>query len=125
MFYSPANKVALVISDSNIAIDIEEKNVPWKVAIRFYHLEELNFLNSLPSPSKKQMCQWLWKLKECKIKLNCVSLFEGINMDNSRELVCLYNDIERLNKKFYAEFQWIKILIGYINLKDKFLIIKT
>jgi 4'-phosphopantetheinyl transferase len=89
------NKVAVVISCHRPAgIDIETNNVEWRVAKRFYHINEIAILQALTITQRDTVAKLLWQIKECFIKIHQYTLAQGLGMDYSYLITGLVNGIE-------------------------------
>ncbi len=89
------NKVAVVISCHRpVGIDIETNNVEWRVAKRFYHINEIAILQALTITQRDTVAKLLWQIKECFIKIHQYTLAQGLGMDYSHLITGLVNGIE-------------------------------
>jgi len=89
------NKVAVVISCHRPAgIDIETNNVEWRVAKRFYHINEIAILQALTITKRDTVAKLLWQIKESFIKIHQYTLAQGLGMDYSYLITGLVNGIE-------------------------------
>ena len=89
------NKVAVVISCHRPAgIDIETNNVEWRVAKRFYHINEIAILQTLTITQRETVAKLLWQIKESFIKIYQYTLAQGLGMDYSHLITGLVNGIE-------------------------------
>ena len=89
------NKVAVVISCHRPAgIDIETNNVEWRVAKRFYHINEIAILQTLTITQRDTVAKLLWQIKESFIKIYQYTLAQGLGMDYSYLITGLVNGIE-------------------------------
>ena len=74
--------VAVIISHHRPAgIDIENNNVAWKVAQRFYSDYEISAIQSLPTIQRDIITKLLWQIKESFIKIRQYTLAQGLGMD--------------------------------------------
>ena len=89
------NKVAVVISCHRPAgIDIETNKVEWRVAKRFYHINEIAILQTLTITQRDTVAKLLWQIKESFIKIHQYTLAQGLGMDYSHLITSLVNGIE-------------------------------
>ncbi len=89
------NKVAVVISCHRpVGIDIETNNVEWRVAKRFYHINEIAILQTLTITQRDTVAKLLWQIKESFIKIYQYTLAQGLGMDYSYLITGLMNGIE-------------------------------
>ena len=78
------NKVAVVISAHRpVGIDIEINAVKWQVAQRFYHVNEMAILQTLPPMPRNIIAKLLWQIKESFIKVFQYKLVQGLGKDYS------------------------------------------
>lgn len=78
------NKVALVISAHRpVGIDIEINAVKWQVAQRFFHVNEMAILQTLPPMQRNIIAKLLWQIKESFIKVFQYKLAQGLGKDYS------------------------------------------
>ena len=78
------NKVAVVISAHRpIGIDIEINAVKWQVAQRFFHVNEMAILQTLPPMQRDIIAKLLWQIKESFIKVFQYKLAQGLGKDYS------------------------------------------
>lgn len=76
------SSVAVIISRHRpVGIDIENHNVKWRVAQRFYSKNELVAIQSLPSNQRDRLAKLLWQIKEGFIKIHQYTLAQGLGMD--------------------------------------------
>ncbi|WP_201536208.1 4'-phosphopantetheinyl transferase family protein [Psychrobacter immobilis] len=76
------SNVAVIISHHRSAgIDIENNNVAWKVAQRFYSDNEISAIQSLPTTQRDIIIKLLWQIKESFIKIRQYTLAQGLGMD--------------------------------------------
>lgn len=81
------NKVAVALScRRHIGLDIEDREVPWTVAKRFFHNHEITVLKSLSKDQRLRFIQTLWQIKESYIKINNDKLTMGLGIDYSHIL---------------------------------------
>ena len=65
-----AVNVAVVISRHRPAgVDIENNNIAWKVAQRFYSNDEITAIQLLPITQRDIIAKLLWQIKESFIKI--------------------------------------------------------
>ncbi len=78
------NKVAVVISAHRpVGIDIEINPVKWQVAQRFFHVNEMAILQTLPLMQRDIIAKLLWQIKESFIKVFQYRLVQGLGKDYS------------------------------------------
>lgn len=78
------NKVAVVISAHRpVGIDIEINAVKWQVAQRFFHVNEMAILQTLPPMQRDIIAKLLWQIKESFIKVFQYRLVQGLGKDYS------------------------------------------
>ena len=78
------NKVAVVISAHRpVGIDIEINAVKWQVAQRFFHVNEMAILQTLPPMQRNIIAKLLWQIKESFIKVFQYKLAQGLGKDYS------------------------------------------
>lgn len=78
------NKVAVVISAHRpVGIDIEINAVKWQVAQRFFHVNEMAILQTLPPIQRDIIAKLLWQIKESFIKVFQYKLAQGLGKDYS------------------------------------------
>lgn len=78
------NKVAVVISAHRpVGIDIEINAVKWLVAQRFFHVNEMAILQTLPPMQRNIIAKLLWQIKESFIKIFQYKLAQGLGKDYS------------------------------------------
>lgn len=78
------NKVAVVISAHRpVGIDIEINPVKWQVAQRFFHVNEIAILQTLPPMQRDIIAKLLWQIKESFIKIYQYKLAHGLGKDYS------------------------------------------
>ena len=76
------NKVAVVISAHRpVGIDIEINAVKWQVAQRFFHVNEVAILQTLPPMQRDIIAKLLWQIKESFIKVFQYKLAQGLGKD--------------------------------------------
>lgn len=80
-FSHSGNQVALIISPTPCAIDIEIHPVSPAIANRYYHPNELMLINQ--AIAKQSLIAALWRIKECWIKLYHGRLHAGLGVDFS------------------------------------------
>lgn len=82
MSKQPSSSVAVVISRHRPAgIDIENNNVKWRVAQRFYSPNEIAAIQSLPTIQRDSLAKLIWQIKESFIKIHQYTLAQGLGMD--------------------------------------------
>ena len=78
------NKVAVVISAHRpVGIDIEINPVKWQVAQRFFHVNEMAILQTLPPMQRNIIAKLLWQIKESFIKIFQYKLAQGLGKNYS------------------------------------------
>lgn len=78
------NKVAVIISTHRpVGIDIEINAVKWQVAQRFFHVNEMAILQTLPPMQRNIIAKLLWQIKESFIKIFQYKLAQGLGKDYS------------------------------------------
>ena len=76
------SNVAVVISRHRpVGIDIENNNIAWRVAQRFYSDNEIATIQSLPTIQRNSIIKLLWQIKESFIKIRQYMLAQGLGMD--------------------------------------------
>ena len=87
------NKVAVVISAHRpVGIDIEINAVKWQVAQRFFHVNEMAILQTLPPMQRNIIAKLLWQIKESFIKVFQYKLAQGLGKDYSYLIADLIKD---------------------------------
>ena len=87
------NKVAVVISAHRpVGIDIEINAVKWQVAQRFFHVNEMAILQTLPPMQRNIIAKLLWQIKESFIKVFQYKLAQGLGKDYSHLIADLIKD---------------------------------
>ena len=87
------NKVAVVISAHRpVGIDIEINAVKWLVAQRFFHVNEMAILQTLPPMQRNVIAKLLWQIKESFIKVFQYKLAQGLGKDYSYLIADLIKD---------------------------------
>lgn len=90
------NKVAVVISAHRpVGIDIEINPVKWQVAQRFFHVNEMTILQSLPPMQRNIIAKLLWQIKESFIKIFQYKLAQGLGKDYSHLIADLIKGATR------------------------------
>lgn len=97
-FSHSKNQVALIISLSPCAIDIETKDIKHNIAERYFHPDEIEMLSNLSCIDKQNLINFLWRLKECRIKLLQDQLYTGMGADMTPYLIGIQLDSISLNK---------------------------
>ncbi len=77
------NQVALIISLTPCAIDIEVNDIKYSVVERYFHPNEIYLLTQFSPTDRQQLINILWRLKECRIKLIQDQLYTGMGADMS------------------------------------------
>lgn len=83
-FSHSCQHIAVLISTSQkIGVDIEDRLISYKVAERFFHKDEMCWINSLGKNHQNNAIKILWTLKESMIKtqLGHVSLIKGLGVN--------------------------------------------
>lgn len=89
------NKVAVIISrDRPVGIDIENNNVAWQVAQRFYSANEIDAIQALPMIQRDAITKLLWQIKESFIKIHQYTLAQGLGKDYDYLIAGLLNAIK-------------------------------
>ena len=87
------NKVAVIISAYRpVGIDIEINAVKWEVAQRFFHVNEMSILQTLPPMQRNVIAKLLWQIKESFIKVFQYKLAQGLGKDYSHLIADLIKD---------------------------------
>ena len=87
------NKVAVIISTHHpVGIDIEINAVKWQVAQRFFHVNEMAILQTLPPMQRNVIAKLLWQIKESFIKVFQYKLAQGLGKDYSHLIADLIKD---------------------------------
>ena len=87
------NKVAVIISTHRpVGIDIEINPVKWQVAQRFFHVNEMAILQTLPPMQRNIIAKLLWQIKESFIKVFQYKLAQGLGKDYSHLIADLIKD---------------------------------
>lgn len=73
--------VAVVVSNEPVGIDIEKNPVSIKVVERFFCQDECDYLTTLPKHQSDACCKLLWQIKECLIKIEQISLIDGLKIN--------------------------------------------
>lgn len=77
-----SSHVAVIISQHRpVGIDIENNNVKWRVAQRFYSDNEMAVISTLPVIQRDSIAKLLWQIKESFIKIHQYTLAQGLGMD--------------------------------------------
>ena len=78
------NKAAVIISAHRpVGIDIEINAVKWQVAQRFFHVNEMAILQTLPPMQRNVIAKLLWQIKESFIKIYQYKLAHGLGKNYS------------------------------------------
>lgn len=83
-FSHSGDRVALIVADRPCGIDVETRSIDAKVADRFFHANEKNWLDRLSDAKKAQGRRLLWQIKESAAKANASALSQTLAMDFSR-----------------------------------------
>ena len=87
------NKAAVIISAHRpVGIDIEINAVKWQVAQRFFHVNEMAILQTLPPMQRNVIAKLLWQIKESFIKVFQYKLAQGLGKDYSYLIADLIKD---------------------------------
>ena len=90
------NKVAVIISTHHpVGIDIEINAVKWQVAQRFFHVNEMAILQTLPPMQRNVIAKLLWQIKESFIKVFQYKLAQGLGKDYSHLIADLIKGATR------------------------------
>ena len=74
-FSHSQSQVAVILNTQRPSgIDIEAREVSWRLAQRFYHDEEITQLQNIDPPLRVQLCRHLWQIKECMVKIEQTTL---------------------------------------------------
>ena len=74
-FSHSQNQVAVILNTQRPSgIDIEAREVSWRLAQRFYHDDEITQLQNIDPPLRVQLCRHLWQIKECMVKIEQTTL---------------------------------------------------
>lgn len=94
--HQPLNsKVAVIMScDCPVGIDIENNNVAWQVAQRFYSANEIDAIQALPMTQRDAITKLLWQIKESFIKIHQYTLAQGLGKDYAYLIAGLLNAIK-------------------------------
>lgn len=91
-----SSTVAVVISPHRpIGVDVENNNVAWHVAKRFYSNSEIAILQSLPMMRRDIIAKLLWQIKESFIKIYQYTLAQGLGVDYAYLIDELIDAIEK------------------------------
>lgn len=82
-FTHSTNNIALILSKNPCSIDLENRNVPFKVAKRYFHSNELYKINQYSNDLAPILINELWRIKECIIKIKLDTLTAGMAIDLS------------------------------------------
>ena len=89
------NTVAVIMShDYPVGIDIENNDVTWHVAQRFYSANEIAAIQALPMTQRPIVTKLLWQIKESFIKIHQHKLTQGLGVDYSYLIAALLNAIK-------------------------------
>lgn len=89
------NTVAVIMScDYPVGIDIENNDVTWHVAQRFYSANEIAAIQALPMTQRPIVTKLLWQIKESFIKIRQYKLTQGLGVDYSYLIAALLNAIK-------------------------------
>lgn len=89
------NTVAVIMShDYPVGIDIENNDVTWHVAQRFYSANEIAAIQALPMTQRPIVTKLLWQIKESFIKIRQHKLTQGLGVDYSYLIAALLNAIK-------------------------------
>ncbi len=90
------SNVAVVISRHRPAgIDIENNNIAWKVARRFYSNDEITAIQLLPITQRDIIAKLLWQIKESFIKIYQYKLAEGLGISYAYIIAELISSINK------------------------------
>lgn len=83
-FSHSENQVAVAMSHQRpIGLDIEAQNISQQVAKRYYHPNEIAQLSKLDDCYKQTISRLLWQIKESIIKIEQLTLAQGLGKDYS------------------------------------------
>lgn len=92
-FSHSKNDVAVILhSQRPCGIDIESREISWRLAQRFYHYDEIAQLQAIPSPQRTLVCRYLWQIKECVVKIEQAMLIPTLGQSFAQiipELHCV------------------------------------
>lgn len=76
------SNVSVMISDQRpVGIDIENSNIAWRVVQRYYSINEIAILESMPITQRDNIAKLLWQIKESFIKIHQYTLAQGLGKD--------------------------------------------
>jgi len=91
-----SSTVAVVIGPHRpIGVDVENNDVAWHVAKRFYSDSEIAILQSLPMMQRDIIAKLLWQIKESFIKIYQYTLAQGLGVDYAYLIDELIDAIEK------------------------------
>ncbi|WP_131669137.1 4'-phosphopantetheinyl transferase family protein [Psychrobacter pygoscelis] len=74
-FSHSQSQVAVILNTQRPSgVDIEAREVSWRLAQRFYHDDEITQLQNIEPPLCAQLCRHLWQIKECLVKIEQTTL---------------------------------------------------
>ncbi|WP_367111529.1 4'-phosphopantetheinyl transferase superfamily protein [uncultured Psychrobacter sp.] len=101
-FSHSADKVAVTTSARRATgIDIETQDINWRVAKRFYHIDEIRLLAKLTIEQQSIVARWLWQIKESVIKVQQYTLAQGLGMNYVAILPALVETIASMDSILY------------------------
>ena len=92
------NQVGLIISLTPCAIDIEIKDIKHSIAERYFHPNEVEMISNLSCIDNQKLINFLWRVKECRIKLIQDQLYAGMGADMTPYLTGIQLDSISLTK---------------------------
>lgn len=76
------SNVSVVISHQRpVGIDIENSSIAWRVVQRYYSVNEIAILESMPMTQRDNIAKSLWQIKESFIKIHKYTLAQGLGKD--------------------------------------------
>ena len=89
------SNVSVVISHQRpVGIDIENSNIAWRVVQRYYSVNEIAILESLPITQRDNVAKLLWQIKESFIKIHQYTLAQGLGKDYTYFMTDLIDSIK-------------------------------
>lgn len=80
-FSHSGNRLALIVSPTPCGIDIEIRSISHRIAKRFFHPNELDYIASTPTHQQSDVRCLLWQIKESMVKLTGSTLSQLISQD--------------------------------------------
>lgn len=94
--YQSNYQVAVAISQCHaIGIDIETQEVTRSVAQRFYHIDEIATISTLPIEQRALVVKQLWQIKESMIKIKQYKLAHGLGINYVKVIPALVKGLSR------------------------------